>query len=203
MQFSWLLLTPLFLTAAIGSASAQTTPAGRMMGYTLFPAYRHCADFDPADPIDTAQVCFEKLTARIEKLRTADPEIYDLILRNYGDHDVDGGFTLSVGSANLDCDDGIDGGFERCTTSVRVEVRSHGGSADHRSANVEIGCNASISYETANGGSSKSASSSESLHVSSGSSDSREVEIDFDFLYGDPAIRAQITSATCAIDDIT
>jgi hypothetical protein len=169
----------------------------------IFPAYRHCADFDPQKPIETAKICFEKLNARVRSLQSSDPELYDLLMRTLAGPDVAGGFSISVGSADLDCDEANDGGFESCSVTLPVEVRSHAEAPDNRRADIDVHCDVSISYETEGRGSHwDSAEPTGNFSLRPGRRESLDIVADFDFLVGDPATRVRLDQADCDIDGI-
>lgn len=106
---------------------------------------------------------------------------------------------LTIDSADLDCDEDFDGGFSECTVEVYVSLSVPGIYAELLKDYVDVECEASVSFETADGFPiSEQESESTSVYLSGGTG-SETIEIDVDPFSMDPIIRAKIDDVECEI----
>jgi hypothetical protein len=105
---------------------------------------------------------------------------------------------LTIDSADLDCDeDFVDGGFSRCTVEISISLFVPRIYADLMKDYIDVDCEASVSFETANGfPTSDRASESTSVYFAAGTG-SESIEIDFDPFSTSPIVRARIDDVEC------
>ena len=141
---------------------------------------------------------------RLWLLKESDPELFRFILHFIENPDVPGGFDLDILSADLNCSEAFDEGFDSCSVAVDVSVTSLSKYPDQRSANVDVTCDVDLETKYSNSyfGNSESQNSSGSLYVSSGSFDRQTIDIDFRFFSFSPVVSARITDVSCEIEFI-
>lgn len=109
-------------------------------------------------------------------------------------------FTVSVSDADLDCNEGFDGGYDSCTVTVSFDVHTDYNGNDNPS--VEVECEADLSYATRDGFMMPaSEEESETVYLYSGYT-SESVEIEFRFFAVEPVTRVQLNDVSCTISSV-
>jgi hypothetical protein len=107
---------------------------------------------------------------------------------------------LTIDSADLDCDeDFVDGGFSRCTVEISISLIVPRIYADLMKDYVDVECEASVSFEAADGFSTTDRDRESASVYFSGGTGSESMEIDFDPFSTSPIVRARIDDVECEI----